>query len=162
MRIVGPSTGTGAGTITLQVDPAPATARGTGVLVDAADGSSGWSVLVSQAVTAVVDTDVRPPVISRVKLQTAPGTVTLTWPPPRDAQSGVSSYMVVYNVGSTPPRPRCTTGTQVTQTPQVTGSNMQLVLTGLKAGQRYTFRVCPIDATGNVGVGSMSRGTPTR
>lgn len=162
MRIVGPSSGTGAGTITLQVDPASAAARGTGVLVDAADGSSGWSVLVSQAVTAAVETDTRAPVQSRVKVQTAPGTATLSWAPARDAQSGVSSYMVVYNVGSTPPRPRCTTGTQVTQTPQVSGSNLQLVLTSLQAGQRYTFRVCPIDATGNVGVGSMSRGTPTR
>lgn len=160
MRIVGPTSGTGPGTITVEVDPAVGEARGAGVLVGAEDGSSGWGVLISQAVAPAADADTRAPVMGRLQVQSAAGAVTLRWPPARDSQSGVSSYMVVYNAGSTPPRPRCTTGTPVTQQPQASGSSMQLSLTGLTAGQRLTFRVCPVDAAGNVGVGSMWRGTP--
>lgn len=163
MRIVGPNTGIGPGTVILQIDPVEVAARGVGVAVSAEDGSNGLSLLVSQAsVPAGVDT--RAPITAgRIKVQSLQGAVALTWPPARDSQSGVSSYMVVYNTGSRPPRPRCTTGTQVNLQPQAAPGNiLKLTVPGLLPNTRYSFRVCPIDAAGNVGTGSMWRGTPAR
>jgi hypothetical protein len=163
MRIVGANTGVGPGTVTLQVDPAEVEARGVGVAVAAEDGSSGLSVLISQAIAPAGTGDRRAPLMSgRVQVQGLQGAVMLTWPAARDNGSGVSSYMVVYNAGSRPPRPRCITGTQGKLKPQVSGNSMTLTVPGLLANTRYSFRVCPIDAAGNVGVGSMWRGTPVR
>jgi hypothetical protein len=164
MRIVGPNTGVGPGTVTLQVDPAEVAARGMGIAVAAEDGSSGVSVLVSQAVALAGVVDRRAPIAAgRVKVESLQGAVELTWPAAKDSGSGVSSYMVTFNPGSRPPRPRCTTGTQVNLKPQAaTGNSLQLTVPGLLPNTRYSFRVCPIDAAGNVGLGSMWRGTPVR
>jgi len=159
VRVVGSSSGTGPGAVTLQVDTVGATARSSGVAVT----STGLTtdVLLSQAAVSagVAAIDMRPPVMGLVKGTAASGSIRLNWPTAKDSQSGVSSYTVVYNQGSRPPNPRCTSGTAVSRVPTVSGSNMWLTVPGLSAGSRYTFRVCALDAAGNVGSGSIWRGT---
>lgn len=165
MRFVGPTSGTGPGTVTLQVDPVTTLARSTGVSVTPGDGSLGGNVnvLVSQPVTAANAGDTRPPIMGRLQAATqAGGTLTLQWNAARDSGSGVSSYRVVYNEGSKPPAPRCVNGTPLNQQPASSGSTLSMTVTGLTAGQRYTFRVCALDAAGNVAFGSMWRGTTSR
>lgn len=155
MRIVGATSGKGPATVTLQVEAVGDAARSAGLWVTA-DGTT--TLLVSQAVVAAAVDD-RPPAMGRLKGTSASGALDLVWPAAQDSQSGVSSYTVVYSTGARPPRPRCTTGTPVAQQPQAQGSSYRLSL-GLTSGQRYSVRVCAVDAAGNVAVGSMWRGTP--
>lgn len=155
MRIVGATSGKGPATVTVQVDAVGDAARSAGMSVNA---DSTATVLVSQAVVAAAVDD-RPPAMGRLKGTNAPGALDLLWPAAKDSQSGVSSYTVVYGTGVRPPRPRCTTGTPVTQQPQAQGGSYKLNLS-LPVGQRYSVRVCAVDAAGNVAVGSMWRGRP--
>lgn len=160
LRFVGAASGTGPGTVTLQVDPVTTASRSTGVVVASPNGAA--TVLVSQAVATatVAAEDSRPPTMpARVQGSTSRGAITLTWAPARDSQSGVSSYQVVYNQGNKQPYPRCTTGTAVNQQPTTVGTNLQLTVAGLSAGAKYTFRVCAIDGAGNVALGGVWRGT---
>lgn len=162
MRFVGPTSGTGPGTVTLQVDPVATAARSTGVSVTSDDGTNGGGVLVSQPVTAAYANDRRPPIMGHVKTTSTGGALTLQWPAARDTQSGVSSYRVVYNEGSKPPGARCISGTPLSLQPAVSGSTVSMTVPGLTPGQQYTFRVCALDAAGNVAFGSMSRATAAR
>lgn len=155
MRVVGATSGKGSATVTVEVDAVGDAARSAGLSVNA-DGTA--TVLVSQAVVAA-SVDNRPPTMGRLKGTSASGALDLVWPAAQDSQSGVSSYTVVYAAGTRPPRPRCTTGTPVTQQPQAQGSSYKMSLS-LTVGQRYSVRVCAVDAAGNVAVGSMWRGTP--
>lgn len=155
MRIVGLSTGKGPGTVTLQIDAAASAARAAGLIVN---DQNTATVLVSQAVAPASIADVRPPVMGGLTATSMTAGVELVWPVAKDSQSGVSSYKVVYTQGATPPRPRCRTGMSVNQQPQLSGGNMKLMVSGLKAGAEYTFRVCALDAAGNVAFGSMWRG----
>lgn len=161
MRFLGPTSGTGPGTVTLQVDPVADTARSSGVSVTSDDGSNSGGVLISQPVASNTG-DIRPPIMSRVQATSIAGGVVLQWQAARDSQSGVSSYRVVYNEGARPPAPRCISGTPLNQQAAVSGSTLSMAVTGLTPGQRYTFRVCALDAAGNVAFGSMWRGTASR
>lgn len=156
MRITGAASGTGPGTVTLQVDPVSGTAaRATGLSVT---GDSMATILLSQAVVASSVVDTKAPTMGRMKATPSATYVDLTWPVAQDAQSGVSSYKVVYNEGSRPPRPRCTTGRAVNQQAQASGTEMKMRV-GLAAKTMYTFRVCAIDAAGNVAFGTIWRGS---
>ena len=160
MRTVGATSGKGPGTVALQVDAAVAAARSSGLVVTAADGSA--SALVSQAASSVSVADTRPPVMGQLTATSANSVVDLSWPASQDSQSGVSSYRVVYNPSSRPPSLHCTTGTLVSQQPQVSGSTLKLTVTGLSVGSQYTFRVCALDAAGNMAGGRMNRVTVKR
>jgi len=162
VRVVGASSGTGPGTITLQVDPVGTAARSTGVAV--ASTGATMSVLLSQAAIApaAAAVDTRAPTMGLLKGTPARGSVNLVWPNAKDSQSGVSSYKVVFNQGSRPPNPYCATGTAVDQAPTVSGINSRLTIAGLSPGSRYTFRVCALDKAGNVATGRMWRGTASR
>lgn len=160
VRVVSPTTliNTGTQVIKLQVDAVAAEARSSGLSL--LSGPYMSRVLISQAVTMASFGDERAPVMGRLQGTIATGAFDLNWPAATDTGgSGVSSYRVVYNQGSRPPSIRCTTGTPVDQLPTQSGSRMSLSVTGLAAGSRYTFRVCAIDAAGNVAGGSMWRGT---
>lgn len=170
LHVVGAASGTGPGSITLQVDPitTTATARSTGVTITAAGETASSSALISQAAFGAASAaDTRPPVMTRLQGSTsAPGSLTLTWAPARDTQSGVSGYRVVYNAGTRPPSPRCISGTVVEDLPVAvsaggdgTNTVLQLTVAGLSAGSRYSFRVCAIDAAANVSGGTLWRGT---
>ena len=157
VRVAGKATGTGPGTVTLQVDPIATTARGTGLTVTPAN-SQAVNALVSQAAAdaEVAATDQRAPTMGRVKGSITGSSATLTWPAAKDGQSGVSSYRVVYTQKGQP-QPRCVTGSTVNQQATAAGSNMQVTVAGLSAGTRYTFRVCALDAAGNVASGGLWR-----
>lgn len=73
---------------------------------------------------------------------------TLTWAAATDAHSGIGKYKVVYAASSTAPACTATAaweGTDVTKT-----------ITGLTNGTTYAFRVCAIDAVGNVSSGKTA------
>lgn len=163
LRIVGPATGTAQGNITLQVDPVGAVARSTGLVAMSSDTAGPTSrtvshtILISQSITATAGTDTTAPVMPRRGLRgsSANGAVTLTWPAATDAQSGVSSYTVVYSEGRKFPDSRCVTGTPVRTQPTASGTGFTVAVPGLTVGGVYTFRVCSVDAAGNVAVGSI-------
>jgi hypothetical protein len=162
VRVVSPTvqTLTGTQTVTLQVDQVVAEARSSGISFT----SGTWisRIAISQAVTPASLGDERAPIMGRLQGTVGTGAIELNWPVASDlGGSGVSSYMVVYNQGSRPPGIRCTTGTQVTATPSQASGRLRVNVPGLTAGARYTFRVCAIDAAGNVAGGSMWRGTAT-
>lgn len=151
---MGASTGQGPGVITLQVDPASSTARSTGMSVSAPAGAA--VMLISQAVSPTdTDTDTLAPVMGRMQATNSQGTIELSWQAATDAQSGVSSYQVVYQPGVQPPKKTCTTGTQVQQAPVVSGGTVKVAVSGLTVGVRYAFRVCALDAAGNVAGGRI-------
>jgi hypothetical protein len=153
MRIVGAASGMGPGTVTLQVDPASSTARSTGMAVAAPQGAA--VMLISQAVSPA-STDTLAPVMGRVRAaNTKGGTIELSWEAARDSQTGVSSYQVVYQQGLRPPSRTCTTGTHVQQAPVVSGGTVKVAVSGLAPGGRYAFRVCALDAAGNVAGGRV-------
>jgi hypothetical protein len=153
MRILGASTGKGPGTVTLQVDPAVTIARSTGVSVAAPQGAA--VMLISQAVSPA-DSDTVAPNMGRIQGTTnSKGTIELSWQTATDAQSGVSSYQVVYQQGVHPPQKTCTTGTQVQQAPVVSGGTVKVAVSGLTVGVRYAFRVCALDPAGNVAGGRI-------
>jgi hypothetical protein len=153
MRIVGATSGMGPGTVTLQVDPASSTARSTGIAVATPQGAA--VMLISQAVSPA-STDTLAPVMGRVRAtNTKTGTIELSWDAARDSQTGVSSYQVVYQQGLHPPSRTCTTGMQVQQAPVVSGYTVKMVVSGLTPGARYAFRVCALDAAGNVAGGRV-------
>lgn len=154
MRIVGAATGMGPGTVTLQVDPASSTARSTGMAVATPQGAA--VMLISQAVSAAGSTDTLAPVMGRVRAtNTKTGSIELSWDAARDSQTGVSSYQVVYLQGLRPPSRTCTTGTQVQEPPVVSGYTVKVVVSGLTPSGRYAFRVCALDAAGNVAGGRV-------
>ncbi|HND34231.1 MAG TPA: fibronectin type III domain-containing protein, partial [Myxococcota bacterium] len=64
-----------------------------------------------------------------------------------DAESGVASYKVVYVAGTTAPA-SCSTGTT-----GYSGVSVNPAISGLAANTTYAFRVCALDAVGNVGTG---------
>lgn len=64
-----------------------------------------------------------------------------------DAESGVASYKVVYAAGTTAPT-SCSTGTV-----GYSGISVNPAITGLTANTTYAFRVCAVDAVGNVSTG---------
>jgi hypothetical protein len=167
LRIVGSAAGTEQGNVTLQVDPASAAARSTGLVATSPDtaGSTARAVshtiLISQGTAAATVTDTTAPTMPRrgVRGSSANGAITLTWPAATDAQSGVSSYRVVYSEGRQLPESRCATGTPVNTQATVSGTNLTVAVPGLTVGGVYTFRVCSIDAAGNVALGAIWRGT---
>lgn len=161
-RVTGASSGTGPGSITVQIDPLQTSgqARSAGMVVSVADGSA-TTMLVSQATVSAeaLSSDLRAPIMGRVQGSSSAGVVNLAWPTAQDNQSGISAYMVVYNQGNAAPKPRCTSGTPFTGMPTAQGGNLQLAVTGLTAGSTVTVRVCALDAAGNVAGGRIWRGS---
>jgi hypothetical protein len=83
------------------------------------------------------------------------GYIKLSWAAARDSESGVSSYHVVYLKGARPPRRSCVTGNEIHETPVTSNGVVKVAVTGLTVGERYTFRVCALDAAGNVAAGKV-------
>ena len=81
----------------------------------------------------------------------APRTVALAWSGYSDALAGITTYRVVRSApnGATPAS--CTTGTVVTNTVGSTAA-----VSALTSGASYGFRVCAIDAAGNMDAGASA------
>jgi chitin-binding protein len=87
---------------------------------------------------------------------TTTGTIILSWSAGTDSGgSGVSDYRIAKLLGSKyPTSSGCTTsGSYISTGSSLTG----YTYSGLSSGSIYTFRVCAVDAAGNVGSGSNSR-----
>lgn len=92
--------------------------------------------------TAPVDTAAR-----ATALVTGDRSATISWTGFTDARSGLSTYKVVYARSATAPT-SCSTGTVGYQ-----GGGSSGAITGLVGGSTYAFRVCAIDAVGNMSNG---------
>jgi hypothetical protein len=79
--------------------------------------------------------------------------VSLAWAAASD-NVGVTSYKLVYAAGATAPA-TCAAGTQIGGT--LTG--LSYVHTGLAASTTYSYRVCALDAAGNVSTGKTASAT---
>ena len=80
--------------------------------------------------------------------------VSLGWTAATDANSGVAGYRVQASPNSTT-APTCTTGTTV-----YSGTGTSFTHTGLTNGAFYAYRVCPLDAAGNIGTGTVALARP--
>lgn len=78
--------------------------------------------------------------------------VALSWSGYADVNSGISGYRVAQSQSATPPS-NCNTAAW-------TGSTSSLSLTGLTNGGTYSWRVCAVDAAGNVSSGSTVTSRP--
>jgi hypothetical protein len=91
------------------------------------------------------------PVDGTLGATTAPGAITLTWTAATDAHTAVASYKVVKKAGTSAPSSKCTSGTVVPSD----GLSVTVAATAATA-----FRVCAIDAVGNVSTGVTVTATP--
>lgn len=79
--------------------------------------------------------------------------VTLTWSGFSDVNSGIAEYKLVYQTSTAPVS--CSKGTV-----GWTGAATTATITGLTNGTLYGFRVCAIDAAGNVSTGVQTTAKP--
>jgi hypothetical protein len=108
----------------------------------------------NSATTSVYDTiiyDVTKPGNGVVTGSSAGGSINLDWDGFSDGSSGIASYTVVYATGSTAPS-SCSTGTMLGS--GITDTNASL--SGASVGTSYSFRVCAVDAAGNVSSGAKT------
>jgi hypothetical protein len=80
--------------------------------------------------------------------------LVLSWSGFSDASSGVASYKVMQATGTVAPA-NCTTGSPVYE-----GLDSGTTIGGLTNGTAYSFRVCAVDAAGNVSAGAKATATP--
>ncbi|MEQ1568521.1 MAG: S8 family serine peptidase [Myxococcota bacterium] len=109
----------------------------------------------NQMTTAVTDTigvDSTKPVNGTATGTAAVGSIALSWSGFTDATSGIASYTVVFQSGSSPAS--CSVGTV-----GYSGTGTSATLTGLTTGTKYYWRVCPTDVAGNVGTGVTGSAT---
>ena len=82
------------------------------------------------------------------------GQISLSWMGFSDDDSGISEMRVVGREGLRAPSD-CSTGTL-----HYTGTGSSTTITGLTDGSTYAFRVCAVDAAGNISTGASASGTP--
>jgi hypothetical protein len=82
------------------------------------------------------------------------GTVSLSWSGFSDSLSGIASYKVVVATGTTIPA-SCNTGTLL-----YSGAAANTVHSGTTSGTKYNYRVCALDAVGNLSAGRTLSVTP--
>jgi len=80
------------------------------------------------------------------------GEVALRWTSAADSGSGVVGYKIVFALSAAP---TCTAGSVI-----YNGPDMSFTHTGLMNGKVYAYRVCPVDAAGNVGIGATVTARP--
>jgi hypothetical protein len=76
--------------------------------------------------------------------------IDLSWGAATDAHAGLATYTVAYRSGTSTPS-TCNAATGVTRITGLTGTSTSV--TGLIANTRYNFRVCAVDAVGNISTG---------
>ena len=79
--------------------------------------------------------------------------IQLAWTGFADPGSGIASYRVVAAQSATAPA-------SCTGTPLWTGTDRGVTATGLSNGKPYAFRVCAVDAAGNLSTGATASATP--
>lgn len=112
------------------------------------DGSGNQTALQA---TVVLDTTV--PVAGALTATPSDGLVSLSWAAASDALSGIQSYRLM--MSSTIVPPSCNYGQLLYQ-----GADTSFQHTTVRNGGTYGYRVCPIDAAGNTGVGETASARP--
>jgi len=114
----------------------------------------GSTTLVPVSDTIVVDKS--PPSAGRLDAVPGNARVQLTWSDVTDDVSGVARYKLVGQAGAVP---SCDNGPVL-----YTGANRTFAHEGLTNGSVYSYRLCPIDAAGNMasGASAVSRPAPER
>ena len=107
---------------------------------------------VSAAVTDSIVLDTAPPVNGKLVPTALAGGATLAWSGFADETTSVVSYLVVSGATAAP---ACTA-----VAPLYSGSATTFTKPGLPAGVLVYFRVCGVDAAGNVGTGTTVKVTP--
>jgi hypothetical protein len=94
-----------------------------------------------------INVDVTRPTDGSFFVNASAGQAALSWTAASDVGSGFSAYKLVFNTGATAPA-SCTAGTAI-----YTGLDTSFTHTGLVTGTKYNYRLCAIDAVGNMSVG---------
>jgi len=102
----------------------------------------------SAPVSATITIDTTAPAGAALSATTSPQTVALSWTTATDAGSGLAGYKLVATTGTVPPASGCTTGTTL-YTGGATGFRHTVA-----AKATWSYRVCAIDAAGNVSAGT--------
>ncbi len=111
--------------------------------------------------TATITVDNVASVDATEALQVTPGveenSLTLTWFPAIDAHSYVKAYRIISSLSSTG---TACTGTPLAEIDVTTSSNVfyNYTHTALLAGKTYYYRVCAVDAAGNMSPGKTGSG----
>jgi subtilisin family serine protease len=113
----------------------------------------GNTTTAATSPTALITLDATPPTNGSVTATAGNAQVALSWTGFADAGSGVASYRVVAATGETAPA-NCS-GAAV-----YAGSATSAAITGLGNGTKYAFRVCAVDAAGNVSTGATATAAP--
>jgi hypothetical protein len=103
--------------------------------------------------SSVVKQDLQLPTDGTLTARTGSAQTTLNWTGFSDAWSGVTSYKLVYSTSGIPAS--CLAGTAVYEGPATTYTH-----TGLTVGMIYSYRVCAIDAAGNMSAGATASAQP--
>lgn len=112
-----------------------------------------WGNTTATPVSDSILIDATAPVQGTAAATWSGTTASLSWAAATDAHTSVAGYKVVYTTGSTDPAARCTNGTVVQASTTATAA----ALSPTNAGTAYRFRVCAIDAVGNVASGTVAR-----
>ncbi len=108
----------------------------------------------SAPAVAAIGYDIEAPSLPIVTSSTSSGAVALSWSGVTDNLSGVAENIVVMVEGARPPS-RCTLGTEIYR-----GADTSASATGLTDGTAYSFRVCSVDAAGNISTGGAAVAMP--
>jgi hypothetical protein len=111
----------------------------------------------SAAIPATIGLDATPPTNGVVTATPGTGSIALNWsagPQFADATSGVAGYKVVFALGAAPAS--CAAGTEV---PGYDGVSPEYLHEGL-TNATYGYRVCAVDAAGNVSTGAVRSAKP--
>lgn len=116
--------------------------------------SRGNRSAAAQSATIVLDT--RRPENGKVTVTRGDAQLTLSWTGFTDGKgTGIAGYRAVFKEGAAPLS--CTSGTPL---PGYGGTATELVHAGLVNGRTYGYRVCAIDAVGNMSSGATASGRP--
>ena len=109
---------------------------------------------VSPVATDTIQVDSVKPENGIVSATAASGQVALSWTGFSDDNSGISEMRVVGREGVRAPN-NCSSDTEY-----YSGTGSSTTISGLDNGTTYAFRVCAVDAAGNLSTGATASGTP--
>jgi len=115
-----------------------------------------WGNVSASPATATIGLDTTAPTQPALSATAGSTQVSLSWAEASDTGSGVAGYKLVALSGATAPAASCTTGTVLAT------SGTSFVHTGLTGGAAMSYRLCAIDAAGNVSSGATAVATPTK
>jgi hypothetical protein len=108
---------------------------------------------VSTMGSASISLDTTPPVDGTLVSNPMNSQVVLSWSDYRDPVSGISTYTLVYSLGSEPTS--CTMGAQL-----YSGTATSFTHTNLTNATTYYYRLCATDNVGNISSGLVASATP--